>query len=207
MESVIDFYDRLAPSYHLIYADWRQAVRRQGQALADILAAHADPATRTVLDCSCGIGTQALGLAERGYTVHATDISPHSVRHARENAATIGVPLTTGVADMRTLASDVPGDFDVVLSCDNAVPHLMRDEELEAAARGMWAKVRPGGTLIVSIRDYDQLVRERPSATLPSQLDGADGRRILGLGCRRADLRRAPLPPAGDRRPLGGGAA
>jgi len=178
VESVTDFYDCLAPSYHLIYAEWRQAVRRQGQTLVNILAAHVDPAAQTVLDCSCGIGTQAIGLAEQGYTVHATDISPRSVQRARENAANMGVPLTTGVADMRTLASDVPGDFDIVLSCDNSVPHLVQDDELKAAARGMWAKLRPGGTLIVSMRDYDHMVRERPRATLPSQFDGADGRRI-----------------------------
>jgi hypothetical protein len=32
-----DFYDQLAPFYHLLYGDWEAAVRTQGEALARLL--------------------------------------------------------------------------------------------------------------------------------------------------------------------------
>ena len=51
----------------------------------------------SVLDCSCGIGTQAIGLALHGHRVHATDLSPVSVDCARRESAEFGVAMTFGV--------------------------------------------------------------------------------------------------------------
>jgi hypothetical protein len=51
----------------------------------------------------------------------------------------MGVELTFGVADFRTLARDVDGTFDVVISCDNSLPHLLTDDDLHAAARNIHA--------------------------------------------------------------------
>jgi glycine/sarcosine N-methyltransferase len=177
-ESVSGFYDQLAGDYHLIFADWRAAVDRQGEQLDRLIRARLGPPPLTVLDCTCGIGTQAIGLARRGYHVHATDLSPAAVDRARREATAFGVAVTWGVADVRRLDRQVAGAFDVVLSCDNSLPHLLTDEDLGLAARAMRSKLRPGGLLVVSIRDYDQLVEERPRATTPGLLDGPDGRRV-----------------------------
>lgn len=35
--SVREFYDELAPRYHLIYADWEASISRQGAVLAGLL--------------------------------------------------------------------------------------------------------------------------------------------------------------------------
>ena len=85
--------------------------------------------------------------------------------------------LTTGVADLRALDA-VEGSFDVVLACDNAVPHLLTDEDLRQAALGMRAKLREDGLLVVSIRDYDALIAEKPRTELPRVFDRPDGRQI-----------------------------
>lgn len=70
--SVARFYDELADDYHLIYADWDASIRRQGAALDALIGQdRAD-----VLDCACGIGTQAIGLALRGHRVTGTDLTP-----------------------------------------------------------------------------------------------------------------------------------
>ncbi|HET8628223.1 MAG TPA: methyltransferase domain-containing protein [Thermomicrobiales bacterium] len=177
--SVAAFYDDLADHYHLIYPDWRAAVARHGQLLDALLRAEGLAPPARVLDCSCGIGTQAIGLALRGYRVHATDLSPAAVARAAAEARGFGVALTTGVADFRALAAEVPGEFDAVLSCDNAVPHLPTDADLLAAARNMRAKLRPSGLLLISIRDYDALGAERPRSFAPRVFDGTDGRRIV----------------------------
>ncbi len=173
------FYDALAPDYHLIFADWEQSMMRQGTALDRLIRAHAwDAPPVTLLDCSCGIGTQALGLAARGWRVHATDLSVESVARAAAEAEKRGLALTVAAADMRALATAVAGTFDVVISCDNALPHLLTDDDLLAAARGMMARLRPGGLALISIRDYDQVTEQPPHALLPQVVDDAAGRRI-----------------------------
>jgi SAM-dependent methyltransferase len=177
--SVLDFYEQLAEDYHLIFADWRRSLSRQGEVLHRLLQAELGPGPQTLLDASCGIGTQALGLASLGHRVHATDLSPASVQRAAREAQALGVPLTTGVADLRTLDAQVPGTFDAVLSCDNALPHLLSDEELRATTHAIAAKLRPGGVFLASIRDYDRLLEERPRATQPQVIDSPEGRRLV----------------------------
>lgn len=132
-----------------------------------------------VLDCSCGIGTQAIGLALRGHVVRGTDLSPQSVDRARREAARFGVNAEFAVADMRRLASDVDGEMDVVISCDNSVPHLLHDAEIREALTGMHTRLAPGGLLVVGIRDYDALVQERPRYTPPQFVDAAGPRSVL----------------------------
>lgn len=172
------FYDRLAGDYHLIFADWREAVRWQGDVLNRFIRAQGVGTPASVLDCTCGIGTQAIGLALHGYRVHATDLSPVAVARAAREAASFGVSLTVGVADLRRLETDVDGLFDVVLSCDNALAHLLSADDLRLAFRHMRSKLRPDGLLLASIRDYDQALAERPSATLPRRFPDPGGERV-----------------------------
>jgi glycine/sarcosine N-methyltransferase len=171
------FYDHFADDYHLIFADWRASVLRQGDILDQFIRRFGE--AQTVLDCSCGIGTQAIGLAARGYAVHATDLSPAAVKRAAAEAEKFDVKLNFGVADMRRLDESVPGTFDVVLSFDNSWAHLLTDDDLYAAARSMNAKVKPGGLLMVSIRDYDRLALEKPTHTDPLIYDDPGGKRIF----------------------------
>jgi SAM-dependent methyltransferase len=178
-DPTLAFYEALAGDYHLIFGDWPASVRWQGDTLDRLIRANLGEPPRSVLDCSCGIGTQAIGLAQRGYRVHATDLSPAAVDRAAREARAAGVSLTVGVADLRTLATDVAGRFDVVLSCDNALPHLLTAADLRWAVRGMAAKLEPGGLWLASIRDYEQALRDRPRAEMPRVFDDPAGRRIV----------------------------
>ena len=178
-DNTLPFYDQLARDYHLIFADWSKSIERQGHALDRLIRAHMPPPPLDVLDCSCGIGTQAIGLAGHGYRVHATDLSPAAVERATQEAAARSVSLTVGVADFRSLASQVEGSFDVVLSCDNSLPHLLADEDLVLAAQNMHAKLRDSGLLLISIRDYDHLTLDKPRATWPQVFDDPTGQRIV----------------------------
>jgi hypothetical protein len=83
------------------------------------------------------------------------------------------------VADERHLDELSIGGFEVVISMDNALPHLLSDSDLMEAARQMHATLRPGGTLLASIRDYDQLVRDRPTMQGPAFYSDSDQRRII----------------------------
>jgi 2-polyprenyl-3-methyl-5-hydroxy-6-metoxy-1,4-benzoquinol methylase len=179
MNNVIEFYDQLAADYHLIYADRERSIARHSEILDRIIRSHHSDWPLSLLDCSCGIGTQAIGMAQRGYEVYATDISSQAVKRLLAEAEKRGVEIQSGVADMRTLDAQIAGQFDVVISCDNSVPHLLSDDDLYLAARSMRRKVRDGGLLLISIRDYDKAIEERPRTEGPRVLDGPDGRRIV----------------------------
>ncbi|HUX88199.1 MAG TPA: class I SAM-dependent methyltransferase [Chloroflexota bacterium] len=173
------FYDQLASSYDLIYGDWDQAMRRQAETLDRLIQAELGPGPFRLLDCTCGIGTQAIGLAALGHLVHATDLSAAEVERAKQIAAAHTVSLTFGVADVRSLADEVAGSYEVVISVDNALPHLLTDDDLILAMHNVARKLEPGGLFLASIRDYDQILTERPRADQPRVFDGPTGRRIV----------------------------
>ena len=149
------FYAGLAPFYHLIYPDWEGSMRHQAEMLdATIRDTWGD--VSCVLDVSCGIGTQALGLARLGYSVTASDLSPEEVDRATCEAAERGLSIRFSVADMRQAHDHHAAQFDVVMACDNAVPHLLSDEDILSAFRQFHACTRPGGGCIVTVRDYEK---------------------------------------------------
>jgi SAM-dependent methyltransferase len=110
----------------------------------------------TVLDVACGIGTQALGLAALGYAVTASDLSAAAVERARQEAGRRGLRIDFSVADMRAVHAHHQKQFDLVIACDNAVPHLLTDGELLTAFGQMFACTRPGGGCLITVRDYDK---------------------------------------------------
>jgi SAM-dependent methyltransferase len=83
------------------------------------------------------------------------------------------------VADMRDLSPVNGGNFDAVICLDNALPHLESSEEIIQAAIQIREKLRPGGLLIASIRDYDRLIKDRPVVHGPSFHSDQDQRRIV----------------------------
>lgn len=155
-----DFYDDLAPLYHLIHQDWPASVRRQGVQLAALI--HAQwPAHRRVLDVSCGIGTQAIGLALQGFAVTGSDLSAAAVDRARQEAGRWGVDLALSVCDVRQAQGHHGTGFGVVISADNSLPHLLTDDDLLLALTQMRACLAPGGGCIITLRDYAREARGR----------------------------------------------
>jgi SAM-dependent methyltransferase len=151
--SVRAFYDEFARLYHLVYEDWESSVARQGAALASIVAEHWGTDTHSILDAALGIGTQSLGLLARGFRVTGSDVSTGSVRRARREAAERGLPLSYLVADFRAVPVR-SASFDVVLVCDNAIPHLDSEADIRMALAECLRCVRRGGGCLISMRDY-----------------------------------------------------
>ena len=162
-ESVESFYDDLAADYHHVYADWESGIERQASVLDQLIQCESSASASIVLDCSCGIGTQAIGLAQRGYKVFASDLSPKAVARAESEAAKRGLNVRFAVADVRELECAFDQKFDVVISCDNSLPHLLTDEDLMLALRNIRHVLTDKGLFVASIRDYDQLLAEKPS--------------------------------------------
>jgi len=159
---VTDFYDRLAPYYHLLYGDWDTAVDRQGTSLARLLAAHGVAPGQPVLDAACGIGTQTLGLIQHGYRLTASDASAAAVQRLQHELAQRGFQGQAQVDDLRTLGHVPPGSMAAVLACDNSVPHLLSDAELLQCFRACLRSLRPDGIAVYSVRDYAAIPRVDP---------------------------------------------
>lgn len=197
------FYDNLADDYHLIYADWEAGIRRQGHAL-DALIGRQVRERSAVLDCSCGIGTQAIGLALHGHHVTGTDLSSRAATRAAHEAARRGLLLRTAAADMRRLPFR-DGRFDTVVCADNSLPHLLTEGDVRAALAEMHRVLRPGGLLLVSTRAYDDLLHDRPTSTPPQVHRHADdGERTVSFQLwhwhedgEHYDLEHFQLLPAG----------
>jgi SAM-dependent methyltransferase len=102
-----------------------------------------------VLDCACGIGLLAVGLALAGFAAHASDASPAMIARTRALAAQRGVSLPALVCTWEEL--EPPPRFDLVFCVGNSLAHA-RDRR--AALRGIAGTLR--GTLIITSRNWER---------------------------------------------------
>jgi SAM-dependent methyltransferase len=172
------FYDDLAESFHLIFQDWPQSIRWQASVLGPLIEREMPARPLRILDCACGIGTQTLGLAQRGHTLMGIDLSGAAISRAKREAGLRNLSIQFEVADMRSLSSIPETGFDVVVAADNALPHLLDDQDLARAVQQIAGKVRPGGLFLASIRDYDQVVEQHPAMPPPAFFQDGAYRRI-----------------------------
>ena len=171
----VRFYAELAAYYHLLFDDWNAAIGRQAQVLNPLIRSRVNDEPLRLLDCSCGIGTQSLGLAKLGYSVVGSDLCPAAIDRAEKEAANRDLSISFRISDMTSLAEIAETDFDVVATLDNALPHLDANE-LILAIRAMASKIKPGGLLLASIRDYDALKPARPAIQAPAFTVKAESR-------------------------------
>ncbi len=167
MDIIQTFYDTLATQYDKLFADWQATTKEQAALLDGLFRECGFDASARVLDCACGIGTQAIGLAALGYRVTGSDISEVELAEARKRAEENGVELTVKCADFRRLEEIFPEKFDIVLAMDNALPHMLTCGDLAAAARSIIGRLAPKGLFVASIRDYDALLESKPPYSPP----------------------------------------
>lgn len=155
------FYDSVADDYHLFYRDWDAQLEREGLNLRRFFRDHN---VKSVLDASCGPGTQAIALARLGYTVTAADPSAGILARARQNAAQYGVgdQITFVQSDFQNLHLTVQGPFDAVITKGSSIPHLLDDEQIEETLLIFYEMLRPGGLLLIGMRDFEPLLEDRP---------------------------------------------
>ncbi|MDP4145314.1 MAG: class I SAM-dependent methyltransferase [Bacillota bacterium] len=179
--NVSDFYNNLASEYKSIFKDWDYSVKWQADCIDNIIMPqiYTQRNHTEILDCSCGIGTQAIGLALLGYKVHASDLSIKEIERAKLEAARLGAELSFSTADFRTLNKQIEGTFHVVISFDNSLTHLLKPEELQVTFNNINEKLVDNGLFVASIRDYDKFLEERPKILPPYVHDDQEGRRIV----------------------------
>jgi SAM-dependent methyltransferase len=175
---ILDLYESLADHYHLIFDDWDQSMHRQARVLDRLISRELPGRPLNILDCCCGIGTQVLGFASLGHHVVASDLSAMAVRRAQKEARLRSLNIRFYVSDMTSLAEIPDINFDVVAALDNALPHLT-PAKLAQAIKTIASRLKSDGLFIASIRDYNQLLQQRPAMQEPAFFGDEGTRRIV----------------------------
>lgn len=178
MDITQTFYDNLASQYDKLFLDWQSTTQEQAVILNQLFSDHGFDKTARVLDCACGIGTQAIGLASFGYHVTASDISDGELAEAKERVAKNNVTIRFEHADFCALSETFSEPFDIVIAMDNALPHMLSKSALNAAVQSITNQIVPGGMFVASIRDYDALLMDKPPYSPPYIHKTEKGQRV-----------------------------
>lgn len=108
---------------------------------------------KTVLDLTCGTGSQVFFLAKRGYHVTGADFSPALLEIARERASNEKIDVKFIDGDMRTLKV---GHFDAVITIFNAVGHLTK-AGFEKALKNIHRNLKDGGLYVFDILNLEAM--------------------------------------------------
>jgi SAM-dependent methyltransferase len=136
------------------------------------------PPGAEVLDCACGPGHLAVGLAQAGFAVTATDASSAMTSRTATLAEGHGVRLTSAPVTWDELPlQGWHGRFAAVFCVGNSITHAEGAAARRRALHNISLLLEPGGRLLVTSRNWE-LVRSRGS-----RLDVAD--RLVSRGGRR----------------------
>lgn len=154
-------YHALAEVYEWLISDAKLAPAEFAGSFDGVLGLL--PPNAHVLDCSCGTGQLAVGLAGRGLQVVATDASEAMVRRTAELSVEFGASVRTLRADWLELPDHLDdGTFDMVFCVGNSLHHAVGARGRGAALESMSRLLRRGGRLVLTSRTWE-LVRARGS--------------------------------------------
>ncbi len=172
------FYDNLASHYDKLFLDWQSTTHEQAEILNKLFTDNGFDTTASILDCACGIGTQAIGLARLGYNVTASDISNGEITEAQTRASNANVNIHFANADFCALSKTFAEQFDIVIAMDNALPHMLSYEDLARAVKSITNQIKTNGIFVGSIRDYDALLKDKPPYSPPYIHKTDNGQRV-----------------------------
>ncbi len=172
------FYDSMASHYDKLFLDWKATTDEQAVLLQSIFQKLNYNQTASILDCACGIGTQAIGLAALGYNVTASDISDGEIAEAKTRASNAKVKIRFENADFCALSATFSEQFDIVIAMDNALPHMLSSEDLGKAVKSIVGQIKENGIFVGSIRDYDALLQDKPPYSPPYIHKTEKGKRV-----------------------------
>ena len=172
------FYDNLATQYDKLFLDWQATTQEQAIILDRIFTTNGFGKSARILDCACGIGTQAIGLAAIGYNVTGSDISDGEIAEAKERASKNKVAVHFEHADFCALSNAFSEQFDIVIAMDNALPHMLTSNDLASAVKSIVGQIKDGGLFVASIRDYDSMMVEKPPYSPPYIHKTEKGQRV-----------------------------
>ena len=107
----------------------------------------------SVLDLTCGTGSQVFWLIESGFNVVGVDINAHMLKIAKAKALQKNLNVKFLKGDCRhTMVSQ----FDAIITIFNAIGHLTRDD-FQKTASNIKSNLKVGGIYIFDIFNLDYL--------------------------------------------------
>jgi 2-polyprenyl-3-methyl-5-hydroxy-6-metoxy-1,4-benzoquinol methylase len=128
-------------------------------------------ASGRVLDQGTGPGTQAIALAERGFTVTATDVSAAALAYAERKAKAHGVAVTFVEDDV--LATRLAEPFDLIF--DRGCFHVIEPGKRAGYIESLYRLLKPSAWLFLKTFSHHQ-----PGTEGPYRFSPDDIRRLFG---------------------------
>lgn len=139
-----DFYEQLAPLYHL-KVEWDKRLPKE-TALFDFLLR--DPNISAVCDLGCGDGGHANEVSKRGAMYVGIDSSAKMIAMAkRRYVRRKGIRFLQG--DMLDLPREFHGMFDLVMLLGNTLPHILLESDLRHLMRGVSRLLTKHGRFVI----------------------------------------------------------
>jgi sarcosine/dimethylglycine N-methyltransferase len=133
---------------------------------------------KKVLDSCMGTGVDSLYLAGHGYEVVGNEVDSHFRARAQENARRAGIRLRTTSHDWRELGVSIgEKKFDALICMGNSFNYLFERAEQLSALGNFLSILKEGGTLILDVRNYAQILGNR-EAILAGQSFPSCGRHV-----------------------------
>lgn len=111
---------------------------------------------KSVLDLTCGTGSQVFWLLRREYEVIGSDINANMLKIAKSKARKENINVTFLKGDMRTHRV---GKFDAVITIFNAIGHLTK-RDFEKALKNININLKEGGLYIFDINNLNYLIKD-----------------------------------------------
>lgn len=143
-----EHYNHAAENYDAIY-DKHEEINNN--LIADILKKNK---AMSVLDLTCGTGSQVIHLANKGFDVVGSDINKKMLGHAKNHAKSRQLDCAFVLGDMRTTKLGV---FDSVITIFNSIGHLTRSD-FKKTLKNINSNLKPGGIYIFDIFNLDYML-------------------------------------------------
>ena len=140
-------YDTLAQVYEWLIPDNLLTPTGSAAVFAPLLESLERSAG--ILDCAAGTGQLAVGLADIGFSVVATDASEAMIARTRALAAAQNVDLLALTCSWEELPAQAFEQFDAVLCVGNSLAHAPGQAAREAALAAMSSVLRDRGLFVV----------------------------------------------------------
>lgn len=171
------FYNNISEKYDWFFSSWEGIMERQMSELVPILQGHG---VKSVLDCACGTGLQAIGLAKEGYSVVGSDLSKGMIEKAWQNANNAGISIKLIESDFRELNTIIPDKFDAVMCMGNSIPHLITETDVKKALCSMSNCLYDKGLIVIEMRDYDELIATK-RRFMPIRVNSQKGDNLITI--------------------------
>lgn len=149
-DPVSEHYARLLARRYVWMLGGAALQRERNAALVERLDLSPRASGRAV-DLGGGPGFFASALARRGFEVELVDTSPPLLERARREAAEL--PVRTHLEDLCSFLSRSERSYEVVACLGDTLTHLPHRGAVARLARDAWARLDPGGKLILSFRE------------------------------------------------------